>query len=210
MRSIRRSLPALAAAAALAGLAGCDMNEYYVTQSAGGGGTSGEAFSFTDLTDDLLPNADRDGAPDVLRLSGSVRADSIVVTLTFVDEITPWSGGAVNGLDGFVDFDTDESTNSGIPAAVDEYGGSANMGADWYVSLRDANGGNRVALVDAVSGESIAVPARFAARAITFTIPRSVMDETDGTFRMAAVVGHRTSEATDFAPNAGHYRVAPR
>ena len=207
MRSIRRSLPALAAAALLAG---CDMNEYYVTQSAGGGGTGGEAFSFTDLTDDLLPNASGEGAPDVLRVSGSVRADSIVVTLTFVDEITPWSEGEENGLDGFIDFDVDENTNSGIPAAIDEYGGNANMGADWYVSLRDANGGSRVGLVDAVSGEAIPVPARFSGRSVTVTLPRDVMDETDGVFRVAAVVGHRTTEATDFAPNAGFYRVAPR
>lgn len=207
MRSLRRSLPALLAAAALAG---CDMNEYYVTQSAGGGGTSGEPFSFADPAGDLLAGTAAPGAPDLVRVSGSVRADSIAVTLTFAGDVTPWSEGAQTGLDGFVDLDLDENTNTGIPSAIDEYGGSANLGADWYISLRDDGSGARVDLVDAGSGSATPVPARFSSRAVTVTIPRTALDETDGIFRLAAVVGHRNSEATDFAPNAGFYRVAPR
>lgn len=207
MRSLRRSLPALLAAAALAG---CDMNEFYVTQSAGGSGTGGEVFSFTDLTNDLLSGTAGPGAPDLTRVSGSVRTDSIVVTLTFASEVSPWSGGQQNGLDGFVDLDLDENTNSGIPSAIDEYGGNASMGVDFYVSLRDGNNGSRVQIVDAETGEATPIPASFSSRSVRFAIPRALVGDTDGTFRLAAVVGHRNAEATDFAPNAGFYLVAPR
>lgn len=203
MPRLRAVARALLAATAAGSLAACDNSEYlFPTQSAGGTGSGGAGgFNYTDPAGDLRSTAE--GAPDAISFSGSPRGDTLVVTLTFRTPIAPWSEDRPNSLTGFIDFDLDEDPDTGIPAAVDEEGGSTGMGAEYYVSLRDLSGGDAVSLFAVESQQSTLVPARFTTNGVTIRIPRSLLPDTEPGYKVAAVVGHRASAATDFVPNTG-------
>jgi hypothetical protein len=191
--------------ALLIGLAACGGDPV------GNGGNDFDAvdFSFADAAGDTInPSATATGrATDLTRVSGSVDGEFVVLTLTFAQTILPWSSGGATALDGYVDFDMDENEATGIPAAVDEYGGTSGIGAEVYLSLRD-NAAGSIAVVDAATGDYSVVAATFAMNTVTFRIPRTALKAPNAEqFRIAAVVGNRNREATDFAPNSGYLRV---
>jgi hypothetical protein len=205
MRSRRLVTAALAGASLLAA---CDLNEYLPTQTAGGsggGGGGGRSFSFTDPTGDLRPEASAPDAPDAVTLSGSVSADTVVIRLTFRAAITPFSEGRSNSLDGFVDLDLDENAATGIPGAVDEVGGATGLGADVYLDLRDLTS-TSVNLYEAGSSTGTAVPATFATTSVTIRVPRALLRDDDGRFRLSALVANPDGP-TDFIPNTGFLTV---
>lgn len=202
-----RTRRAAGALAALVLLGGCDNNEYlFPTQSAGGSGTGGGTFLVSDPSGDLRGTIG-EGAPDATAISGSVRGDTIVVTINFRSTISPWSAGRPNSLTGFIDFDLDESVATGIPSAIDEHGGSAGQGVEYYVSLQDEDGGTRVALIDVETQDAFRVPVTFAATSVTVRIPRTMLPDATPGLTISAVVGHQANEATDFVPNTGNVRV---
>ncbi|HEU4629347.1 MAG TPA: hypothetical protein VFS08_06355 [Gemmatimonadaceae bacterium] len=206
MRS-RRLAPAALVGAVL--LAACDLNEYLPTQtSGGGGGGGGDAFSFTDPMGDLRPEASAADAPDALALSGSVDGDTITIRLVFRAAVARFSEGRSNSLDGFVDLDVDENATTGIPAAVDEVGGATGMGADFYVDLRDATA-STVTVLEAGETTGTSVPATFGTTTVTIRVPRTLVEEDDGRFRLSALVGNPDGPS-DFVPNSGFLTVGDR
>lgn len=202
--------PHVLALAAAAFLGACDNSEYaYPTQAAGGVGGGSASFSVSDPVGDLRGTVG-DGAPDATSLSGTVGADTITVTIGFRTPISPWSAGRPNSVTGFIDLDLDRNAATGIPAAIDENGGSAGQGVEFYVMLRDNDDGASVGLVRVATQDAYRIPASFTPTAVTVRIPRVLLgDDTPG-FSISAVVGHAANEATDFVPNAGHVVVGGR
>lgn len=208
-----RTTAALGLALATLTLA-CDNNEFFPTQSAGGGGGPGTggtsaSFSFTDPAGDRLAGGDDIGSPDVVQVSGSYDADELTIVIIFDAAVVPWSANQLNSLDGFVDFDVDENESTGIPAAADESGGNAGLGAELYLSLRDV-GGTHMTLVHTGTKEFTGVPALFEGRTVTIRVPRAALGDSDGRLRMATVVGHPGTPATDFAPDEGNWTITGR
>ena len=80
----------------------------------------------------------------------------------------------------------------------------------WTPALRDV-GGTHVTLVTPSTKEFSGVPALFEGRSVTIRVPRGALaDDLDGRLRMAVVVGHPGSPATDLAPNQGNWVVTSR
>ncbi|HEU4564886.1 MAG TPA: hypothetical protein VFS05_09575 [Gemmatimonadaceae bacterium] len=167
-------------------------------------------FSFSDAAADTLPHDGTapGGALDVVSVSGSVDDINLQLVLTFAAPVAFWSAAQPNSIDGFLDLDLDENATTGIPAAVNEYGGSASIGAEYYLSLRDVQPG-RIALVSPTS-EPVTyrlVSATVSGNTMHVIIPRTMLSDPDGAFRLAAVVGNPARPATDFAPSEGYYAV---
>jgi hypothetical protein len=204
MPRTRRAAWTLAAAALLGA---CDNSETpFPTQSAGGSGGGGStSFSVSDPSDDQRGDVG-EGAPDAITMSGSVQADTLVVRLAFRNAISPWSANRPNSLTGFVDLDLDQSAATGIPSAIDEAGGDARQGVEFYVSLEDVDG-DYVALVDVETQDAYRVPASFTATGVTVRIPRALLSDAAPGFTISALVGHGANEAADFVPNTGHVVV---
>jgi hypothetical protein len=205
MRSRRLVTVALAGAALLAA---CDLNEYLPTQSsggAGGGSGGGDSFSFTDPTGDLRPEASAADAPDAVALTGSVGRDTLTIKLVFRGVISRFSEGKSNSLDGFVDLDLDENASTGIPSAIDEVGGASGLGADYYVDLRDVTESS-VYLYEAGTSSGTPIPATFGTTSVTVRVPRVLVKDEDGRFRISALVSNPTGPS-DFVPNSGFLTV---
>ena len=113
---------------------------------------------------------------------------------------------AAGSVDGFIDLDLDENSATGIPGAAEEFGGSAPLGAEFYVSLRDVEPGY-VALIDVATYDFRIAPATWSGSTMRVTLPRTRLADEDGQFRMSVVVGHPELPATDFAPSEGFYTV---
>ncbi len=190
-----------------------------VTVAAGcGGGPTGPGtpfapfdFAFSDPQGDTLPPGPGlpDEAPaaiDVVAVRGRVEQDRIVLTLEFAGPVAPWSAGASNSLDGFVDFDLDQSSTTGIPGAGTAVGSVPGLGVEFYLDLRDPRSG-KVALVEPAGRRFALVSARFGGPTVTIEIPRRELGSDDGQFRMGLVVGVPGRPITDVAPNTGNYTV---
>ena len=163
-------------------------------------------FSFDDPAADTLPNGDGTTALalDVTGVNGTVDATDVVLTLTFTAPIAPWSAAQPNSVDGFLDLDLDQNSATGIPGAAEEYGGSAPLGAEYYLSLREVSAGS-IALVNPATSSYRAVAASVSGNTMRIVIPRRHLNDADGQFRLSLVVGTPGRPATDFAPNAGYY-----
>jgi hypothetical protein len=165
-------------------------------------------FSFEDPAGDTLahPAASGGRGLDVIGVSGAVQASNIVLTIAFTRDVSLWTAGQPNSIDGFLDLDLDENSATGIEGAAGEYGGNAPLGAEFYLSLRD-NGAGSVALVRASDREFWAVPAEVSLGTMRVTVPRTLLGDPDGEFRLSLVVGRPDLPATDFAPSTGYYTV---
>ncbi len=167
-------------------------------------------FQFTEAAGDTInPSETSTGrATDLVGISGQLESDYVVLTLQFSQSIQPWSSGAATALDGFVDFDMDENSATGIPGAVDEYGGSSGVGAEAYLSLRD-NGLGQLAVVNVMGQTFSTVAVTFAGTTMTARIPRAYLTKPNSErFRVSAVLGNRDRPATDFGPDEGYFLVA--
>ena len=203
MRAARATrLAAATAAAAVVALAACKASEEpFVAYD----------YAVTDPPADTL--AHEDGASrypslDVTGVAGSVTAASIVVRLTFTQPVAPWTAQSASSVDGFLDFDIDENSQTGVPGAASDFGGNAPLGSEYYVELRD-DGAGHVAMRSTSSPVApfVAVPATWNGSTLELTIPRSVLHDRDGQFRLSVMVGNRDLDATDFAPSDGYYTI---
>jgi hypothetical protein len=169
-------------------------------------------FSFVDPAGDTLLPAPSDPPGtiprvDLIGVDGSVESNRIRLVLTFGAPVAPWSRAAPNSVDGFVDFDLDESPSTGTPAAAREAMlADPAIGAEFYLDLRDARSG-RMALVNTRTRVFRLVSARFDDATVTIDIPRDALDPDDGEFLLSIVVGNRAHPVTDVAPNDLHYAV---
>ncbi len=166
------------------------------------------AFSFVDPVGDTLPaqSGEAGAALDVVRLEGTMTASTFTFRLVFATPISAWSTGRDDRLDGFVDFDIDASTTTGSPSAVDLFGGSAAMGTDLFLLLRDDFTG-AIPLVSTRNGGSVLVNAVFADSVLIVSIPRSFFGNDDGEMSVAAVIHRADRKATDFLPNMDHFDI---
>lgn len=197
-------------------LVGCDNNEYFITQPAGGGigsggnsgtGSADGSFSYSDLRGDLLSGSASAGAPDILTVSGRFDSQQLAIDVTFAAPIVPWTLDAENSLDGFLDLDIDGDASTGVASAVDDFGGDTGLGVEYYLALRSADG-TSVALVNPASKATVLVPATILESTLSIRIDRSVLRGTTGReVRFALVAGNPTSPATDFAPNRGYWSI---
>jgi len=167
-------------------------------------------YQFTDATGDTLANTQSlpQRALDVTRVSGSVDASTVTIELTFSTPVHPWSAQTTGSVDGFIDFDLDEDSDTGVPGAASEFGGDAPLGSEYYLSLRDLDAGGNVSLVRVLDHAFVAVPATWSGNVMRVRIPRRLLPDTDGRFRTSVVVGHPQDPATDFAPSTGFYVVS--
>ncbi len=143
---------------------------------------------------------------DLLRISGTLSPKELSLTLEFGAEITRWSDGAPNGLDGFVYFDVDESTSTGF---LDQ---ARDLGVDFYLDLRD-NGFGRLAVVEQVKRRFVLVPATFDGTRLAVKIPRSALTlpvDLAPDLRLAIdVSGRSRAPVVDRAPNSGSFPIRP-
>ena len=169
-------------------------------------------FSFDDAAGDTVAVVDLPAtagrATDLVSVSGSVDGDKVTLALRFAEPVVPWSQQAPNSLDGFVDFDLDQSTGSGVPGAGESAGGDPLLGVEFYLDLRD-NGEGRIGLVDAVKRSFITLPVTFNGAELRLEIPRSAFGGKGGTFNFAVTVGDRDRLASDLGPDTGHYTATP-
>ena len=166
-------------------------------------------YSFADAVGDTLPpsSAGFQNALDVRALRVGMTQDSIFVRIEFTSAISAWSSHSANSIDGFIDFDFDDDPSTGGPAAIEEFAAiSAEMGVESYISLRD-DGEGRVLRRDAVATNWRTNPVEFGATSFTVRFARADVGETDGVFRVSAMIGGTGRWITDLAPSAGHYRV---
>jgi hypothetical protein len=169
-------------------------------------------YSFSDPVGDTLPPPANvfQRALDVQRLQVGLIADSIFVRVEFTGPISRWSSMALNSIDGFMDFDFDDDPSTGYPAATQEFGGvDAQMGADSYVSLRDDGDGHMLRR-DGQAADWRQVGVTFDETSFTVRLARADVGETDGVFRVSAMIGGTNRWITDLVPGTGHYRIAAR
>jgi hypothetical protein len=173
------------------------------------GTNDGFQHSFSDAVGDTLPPPANvfNRALDVEGLDVRLTSDSIFVRLRFTSPISRWSSRSLNSIDGFIDFDFDDNPNTGYVSATEEFGGvDAQMGVETYVSLRDDGAGTMLRRVGDTE-EWRPVSVQFTERSFTAGISRSDVNETDGVFRISAMIGGTNRDITDLVPTNGHYRV---
>jgi hypothetical protein len=148
---------------------------------------------------------------DIIGVSGRVDADEVRLRIEFAEPVVPWTAGAANSLDGFVDFDVDENAGTGIADVGELGGGSFELGADFYLDLRD-NGSGKMALVNTSKRKFSWVKAEFSGTAVEVRIPRSALatdTDADNVFAIGVLVTTRDRPVTDLAPNVSNYLIEP-
>ena len=199
---LRRFVPVLAVA-----MVACD------SEPTGPIGLPGDfQFSFSDPVGDTLPPPANvfQRALDVRALAVGLTGDSILVRVDFTGPISRWSQMALNSIDGFIDFDFDDDASTGYPAATEEFGSvDAQMGVESYISLRD-DGNGHLLRRDGQAAEWANVNVSFGERSITIRFARADVGETDGVFRVSAMIGGTNRWITDLVPSNGHHRINAR
>ncbi|MFN8573709.1 MAG: hypothetical protein U0132_16760 [Gemmatimonadaceae bacterium] len=168
-------------------------------------------LTFDDPVGDTIITAGTNVFPralDVSKVRVGLTTDTLFVRLDFTAPITLWSANTPESVDGFVDFDVDDNATSGGLSAVDEFGfGTANLGVDFYVSLRDDGLGN-ILWRSFTTRQWRTGGITATARSITLRLPRADIGELDGVFGLSALVAGQARVATDAVPNQGHFRIA--
>ena len=169
-------------------------------------------YSFSDPVGDTLPPPTNvfQRALDVRALDVGLTGDSIFVRIDFTGPISRWSHMALNSVDGFIDFDFDDNPGTGYPAATQEFGAvDAQMGVESYISLRD-DGNGHLLRRDGQSDQWANVNVAFGERSLTIRFARSDVGESDGVFRVSAMIGGTNRWITDLVPSNGHHRISAR
>jgi hypothetical protein len=180
-----------------------------------GGGTTAPGtetaydFAFPDPAADTVvatANPSDAKALDLLNVSGHVDANNVTVTLEFAEPVSPWSDGRLDALDGFLDFDLDQSTSTGSRDDTHD------IGIDAYVDLRD-DGSGRLALVNLSTRKIDLLDGKWSGTTFEVTIPRKLLvraSDTDNKMFLAVDVTARGRKPnTDSAPDTGHLILTP-
>lgn len=169
-------------------------------------------YQFSDPVGDTMPPPAnvRQRALDVARFDVGLTTDSIFIRVLFTGPISRWSQMSQNSIDGFIDFDFDDNARTGYPAATQEFGAvDAQMGVESFISLRD-DGNGHLLRRDGLSAEWRNVDVTFDERSLTVRFARADVGETDGTFRVSAMVGGTNRRITDLVPGNSHHRITAR
>lgn len=157
-------------------------------------------FPFTDPPGDTLPGGNGTHVIDLLAVRGTYKPDSLIMSLSFSAPVAPGSFLAWNSLSGWIEFDTDENSATGISAVTDVFGGSTGLGVDYSVDLFSADAG-LVSLTRSTGGSS-RIPIAFAGDSVVVRIPLGALGSPSGNFRLGVIVG-TPMRPTDLAPNSG-------
>lgn len=168
-------------------------------------------FSFDDPKGDTTVatvNPDSVAAIDLVTVSGRVDADQIELILEFAEPVSRWSGGGANALDGFVFFDTDQSTGTGRASG----GNPTTAGAEFYLDLRD-DGSGRLGLVNFGKKTITVLSPTFDGTRLEIRIPRALLattSDTDNKLNLAVEIGVRgRAPVTDRGGNGVAYELEP-
>ena len=133
----------------------------------------------------------------------------IDVVLNFTAAVfSPVSGNA-NAVFGYVDFDVDQDTSTGLGSVVDAFrpsAGSTVMGVDFILDLFTYNADSTVDIMDTLGAIRGQVRPVFSGSQISVRIRRSLFGGDDAFVNAAVIIG-TNAEPTDIAPNDGHLTV---
>ncbi len=163
-------------------------------------------FPFSDPAGDTLAYFSGTGpqAIDLLEITGTYKADSLIMTLRFAAPIRPSGVQAPNSLAGFLEFDTDENASTGSPPATNELGGNAPLGVE-YVIILNSSDTTTVQILSTLGGGSPSrARAEYSGTSLTLRIPLASFGNDDGNFKFAGVIG-TLPRPTDLLPDAGVY-----
>ena len=160
------------------------------------GDTFGDGSTKWDLTDMTI---DRD-------------ASAITVRLEFASNVISPASGDTTAMIGFVDFDTDQDSSTGIHNTIDAFRpagtGSTGLGTDFQLKLRRYDSDSSVTVSDAQGEETGRVKPVFDGKRVTIRIPLAMLGNDDGELDAAAIVGD-LRRPSDIVPNNGHLTVGP-
>ena len=151
------------------------------------------------------PQGDTAPQHDIGLLDLAVVQDELLIRVEFSDEITPTDAGGPNSVGGFIELDVDQDEDTGDTGGPvrDFCPQDPNLGAEYVVNLF---------LYDSVSGTAPLEPSNegpaeevqvsFEPRALTVTVPLTLLEGDDGTVSTAVVVGTSlTGAPSDCAPD---------
>jgi hypothetical protein len=113
---------------------------------------------------------------------------------------------------GWIDLDTDQDPNTGIPPAANSFLQAAqDIGADYTLSLFGLPVGAEIGVVNNSTGEVAGtVPGVLIGQTLEITVPLSLLGHEEGNLDVGMVLGN-PAQPTDAAPEAKHGTLgAPR
>jgi hypothetical protein len=132
---------------------------------------------------------------DVTLVSSEADDSTVCLRVEFAGPIEPADSEGDRSLIGFIEFDTDEDSDTGEFPLTDYFcPDESGMGVEAWLDLRDVSDGA------AAIGDEV-VPVSFDGNAFTAAIPVSALGG-DDSFNLAMVLG-TPEEPTDCAPNGG-------
>lgn len=129
----------------------------------------------------------------------------VTVLLDFSANVIAPASGDTTAMIGFVDFDVDQDSTTGLVSIVDlnrPGTGSTGMGVDYELNLTGAT----AAVFDTLGNSTGQVTATYSGKRVTIRIPRARLGNDDAFLNAAAIVGTH-AEPTDIIPENGHLKV---
>lgn len=158
------------------------------------------------------PSGDQFGTdsiqPDLVKMTVTRDTGGITVDLDFAANVQSPFVDPNYGIVGFLDFDTDQDSTTGIETATDALRatGSTGMGEEFFVDFLNPAADSTVFVLDTLGSQTGSVRPVFSGKRVSFRIPRSMLGNDDGFMNVAAIIGS-VLEPTDLAPNSGHLKV---
>jgi len=154
------------------------------------------ALVTTDPTVDTLPNQlnSTNRSFDLVGMTTRYASNYMTVTLRFSRPI---------GLDviyGYLDFDLDENSTTGVQPFMNLFGGDATQGVEARLSF--ATGASPFGVVSTLSDNFGVVRTIIDGDSVRFVIPFERIDGDDGNLTITGIVGS-TDRPTDLIPNTG-------
>jgi hypothetical protein len=155
---------------------------------------------------------DGDTKWDITAMTINRDASAITVRLEFASDVISPTSGDTTAMTGFVDFDTDQDSSTGIHNTIDGFrppgAGSTGLGTDYQLKLRRYDSDSSVTVSDSHGEQTGRVKPVFDGKSVTIRIPLAMLGNDDGALDAAAIVGdlHRPS---DIVPDNGHLTVGP-
>jgi len=146
---------------------------------------------------------------DVTRVETVRTAAALNVTLTVSPAPTLAAAGAtvtVNNLAGFVDFDTDENSATGVASSNTLFCQNppltSSMGVDFFLSLFARNADGTFNVFNATATVSGTATVAVSTNTVTFSVPLTALGGDDGRLALSTVVGNGQTP-NDCAPDQG-------
>ena len=165
----------------------------------------------TDATGDTLNNAGNNPnvAHDVVTVRSRYAPGFLILVIRFGRTVTPYAQSNPGGLVGYVELDIDESSATGQPAFINEWGGSATQGVDFALLLHQMDSVSMTAVRVTIDDAFLAgrVRAVYNADSIVAYLPLNKLSD-DGKLTVTATVG-TSDRPTDLVPNTGQILLQP-